>query len=87
MLEQKGESAAGGVILLVTSGSPHGLTPYDIQQLDQVVRKGVRVVPIVYPLSARNPKPLPGVEVLAQLSGKYRTASVTFTLNFYLMEI
>lgn len=71
MLKAKGSSAAGGVILLVTSGSPLPLTPYDVEQMGAVVtQEGVRVVPIIYPVTDRNPKPTPGVETLAQLSGK-----------------
>ncbi|KAG0730247.1 hypothetical protein GWK47_028655 [Chionoecetes opilio] len=71
MLEENGSSAAGGVILLVTSGSPLPLTPYDIEQMGAVVtQRGARVVPILYPVTARNPKPSSGVETLAQLSGK-----------------
>lgn len=70
MLESGGNSAAGGVILLVTSGSPLPLTPYDVEQMAAVVtQRGVKVVPIVYPVTDRNPKPTPGVEKLAMLSG------------------
>ncbi|XP_053629799.2 calcium-activated chloride channel regulator 1 [Cherax quadricarinatus] len=70
MLKSSG-SSAGGVILLVTSGSPQPLSPYDIRQMSAVVTKGgVRVVPIVYPVTAvRDTKPTSGVEKLAQLSG------------------
>ena len=72
MLEENGNSAAGGVILLVTSGSPLPLTPYDVEQMGAVVtQRGIRVVPILYPVTSRNPKPSPGVETLAHLSGKY----------------
>ncbi|XP_045130523.1 calcium-activated chloride channel regulator 2-like [Portunus trituberculatus] len=70
LLEDNGNSAAGGVILLITSGSPLPLTPYDVKQMGAVVtQRGVRVVPILYPVTSRNPKPSPGVETLAQLSG------------------
>lgn len=71
MLESGGQSPAGGVILLVTSGSPLPLTPYDVEQMGAIVtQRGVRVVPIVYPVTDRNPKPTPGVEKLAMLSGR-----------------
>ncbi|XP_042227320.1 calcium-activated chloride channel regulator 1-like, partial [Homarus americanus] len=70
MLENGGWGAAGGVILLVTSGSPLPLTPYDVKQMGAAVtERGVKVVPIIYPVTDRNPKPTSGVEKLAQLSG------------------
>ncbi|XP_069992255.1 calcium-activated chloride channel regulator 1 [Penaeus vannamei] len=63
-------SASGGVILLITSGSPIPLVPFDVEQLGTVVtQRGARVVPIIYPVTDRNPQPSPGVEVLAHLSG------------------
>ncbi|XP_066984278.1 calcium-activated chloride channel regulator 1-like [Macrobrachium rosenbergii] len=70
MLEKYGDSAAGGVILLVTAGSSQPIVPHDLRQLEAVIkRKGVRVVPVLYPVTGRNPQPVSGIENLAQISG------------------
>ncbi|CAL4183763.1 unnamed protein product, partial [Meganyctiphanes norvegica] len=77
MLEVEGASAEGGAIFLVTSGTPQPLTPYEMNQLGKVVtEKGVRVVPIIYPITDRNPQPAAGVEYLAQISGTQSFAVV-----------
>lgn len=72
MLEGEGQNAANGVILLLTSGSHLPLTHYDLEQMDAtVIQRGVRIVPILYPVTSQNTKPTLGVEQLAVLSGRW----------------
>ncbi|XP_045617959.1 calcium-activated chloride channel regulator 1 [Procambarus clarkii] len=70
MLESDGQGTAGGVILLVTAESPQVLKADEVGKMYfEITRRGVRVVPILYPVTDRNPKPTSDVERLAQLSG------------------
>ncbi|KAF2362984.1 von Willebrand factor type A [Trinorchestia longiramus] len=70
MLTNDGGSAAGGVIFLISSGSPFPLSAYDVGQLrDLVIPRHVQVVPVLYPMTARSPTPSSGVEQLAQMTG------------------
>ena len=71
ILESDGGSAAGGVVFLISSGSPFPLSEYDLNQLQQlVVPRQVQVVPVLYPMTARSPTPDQGVDKLAQLTGQ-----------------
>ncbi|XP_018014352.2 calcium-activated chloride channel regulator 1 [Hyalella azteca] len=70
MLEKDGGSAAGGVIFLISSGSPFPLSSYDLELLrDLVVPRHVQVVPVLYPMTVRSPTPTSGVEQLAKITG------------------
>lgn len=85
MLKSESGSSAGGVIILITSGSP---SVHDVNKLEQVVRESqVQLVPITYPITTRNPQPTPGLESLAHISGKiliflFALALLRFSLFF-----
>ncbi|KAB7506419.1 hypothetical protein Anas_12454, partial [Armadillidium nasatum] len=55
--------------LATASGTPVPLSKYDSGKLEQEVRRGkIQLVPIMYPVTTRNPQPTPGVEHLAEIS-------------------